>query len=213
MAADLHDNRFDPASGIYESEAGRLARNLQSLADIDLDDRANWDLRLTDKEQAVAKDALAAVSGRPLFVINVGGKQAVNHWGEARWMELIACLARQLADHSLVTVGTLQDFAPSQALLDSWPTATANLCGLLSPRESAAIISHARFFVGHDSGPLHLAEAVNTPTIGLFGNNNLPGIWHPHGDHHRPLQDLRGVEFIPVERVVSTVLDIAGRSR
>jgi heptosyltransferase III len=53
---------------------------------------------------------------------------------------------------------------------------------LLSPRESAAVLSQAALFIGHDSGPMHLANAVGIPAIGIFSSRNLPGVWFPVGN-------------------------------
>ena len=108
-------------------------------------------------------------------------------------------------------LGSDSDEAPSQRLIAAWPGGSINLCGLLSPRESAAVLTRARFFVGHDSGPLHLAAAVNTPSVGLFGSNNPPRVWHPYGEAHLPIHDTRGVDHISVAQVHDTVLKIAER--
>jgi ADP-heptose:LPS heptosyltransferase len=56
-------------------------------------------------------------------------------------------------------------------------------------RELAAVISLCRAFVSNDAGPMHIAAAVGTPTIGIFG----PGeedIWFPYpaASGHRALR-------------------------
>ena len=60
-----------------------------------------------------------------------------------------------------------------------------NLCGALTPRESAAAIARARLFVGHDSGPMHLAAAVGTPVVAIFAARNIPRQWFPYGKQHQ----------------------------
>ncbi len=60
-----------------------------------------------------------------------------------------------------------------------------NLCGKLTPRESAAAFARARVFVGHDSGPMHLAAAVQTPCVAIFAARNKPRVWFPNGSQHR----------------------------
>lgn len=47
---------------------------------------------------------------------------------------------------------------------------------------TAGMLAHARLFLGHDSGVGHLAAAVGTPTIALFGPTD-PSQWAPLGDH------------------------------
>ena len=59
-----------------------------------------------------------------------------------------------------------------------------NLSGALTPRESAAALSSATLYLGHDSGPAHLAAAVQVPCVTVYGSRNLAGIWFPYGAHH-----------------------------
>jgi ADP-heptose:LPS heptosyltransferase len=60
-----------------------------------------------------------------------------------------------------------------------------NLCGKLTPRESAAAFARAELFVGHDSGPMHLSACVGTPVVAIFAARNIPRQWFPFGDRHR----------------------------
>jgi len=48
-------------------------------------------------------------------------------------------------------------------------TEVINLAGKTNLRETAALVSRARFFLGNDSGPAHLAAAVGTPLVVLSG--------------------------------------------
>jgi ADP-heptose:LPS heptosyltransferase len=51
-------------------------------------------------------------------------------------------------------------------------------CGQTTPRETAALIERAALFLGHDTGTLHLAAAVQTRIIGLFSARDVPGKWY-----------------------------------
>lgn len=53
-----------------------------------------------------------------------------------------------------------------------------NLCGKTSIMELAELISRARLMVTADSGPMHIAGAVHTPTIAVFGKE-IPERWAP----------------------------------
>ncbi|MDP2654497.1 MAG: glycosyltransferase family 9 protein [Candidatus Omnitrophota bacterium] len=59
-----------------------------------------------------------------------------------------------------------------------------NLVGQISLAQSTAIIRECRLFIGPDSGLLHLASAVGTPAIGLFGPGNLKK-WAPRNEKTR----------------------------
>ena len=202
--ADLHDNRELPG-GHQEPEAERLARCFAPIEAIDLADTGNWDLRLTDAERSVATAALAPLGDTPFFAINLGGKASQKDWGDDNWIKLLAAVAPAAGAMGIVAVGSADDSARSEAVLATWPGQTLDLCGRLQPRETAAALSAAAVFVGHDSGPLHLAAAGGTNTVGLFGDYNRPRKWHPYGAAHAALHDMRGVRAISIEDVRDAV--------
>ena len=209
VTPDLHDHLPDPGGESFEPEAERLVRTIEALDDVDLTDRANWNLRLTQAEHEAAQRALAPLDGKPFFVFNVGGKAQINDWGQSRWRALFQQLNGELGNLSAVGVGGVGDFGRTQRLCNVWAGAGLALCGGLTPRQSAAVLSRSRFFVGHDSGPMHLAAATGIPTLGLFGNNNPPRIWHPYGPRTKAIHDMRGIEAIEIETVIEAILALA----
>ena len=62
-----------------------------------------------------------------------------------------------------------------------------NLSGQLTLKELGATIAKARFFFGADSAPMHLAAAVNTPAVALFGPSGAFN-WKPWGEGHLVIQ-------------------------
>ena len=214
LSHDLQRHRRGP-DGMLERECERLARCLAGFGAIALDDPAAWDLRLAASEREAAASALDAAAAHPRIAINMGGKVAQNDWGEANWRALITRLRGNCADHALVFVGAAEDQARAAGVGALWPGPVANLCGRVSPRVSAAAMAGARVFVGHDSGPLHLAACVGVPCVGLYGDYHEPRKWHPHGAQHRILHEMKGVAAINVETVAQAVLAVlatAGRS-
>jgi heptosyltransferase II len=49
------------------------------------------------------------------------------------------------------------------------PEGTVNLAGKTTIRETAAVLRSCRYFVGNDSGPMHIAVAAGVVSVGLFG--------------------------------------------
>jgi heptosyltransferase-3 len=62
-----------------------------------------------------------------------------------------------------------------------------NLAGSLTLKELGALIAKARFFFGPDSAPMHLAAAVETPAVALFGPSGVFN-WGPWGKGHLVIQ-------------------------
>jgi predicted lipopolysaccharide heptosyltransferase III len=62
-----------------------------------------------------------------------------------------------------------------------------NLAGKTSLGELAALIRSCRLFIGSDSSGMHIAAAVGTPTVVIFGPS-APASWAPAGDDHAIVQ-------------------------
>jgi len=93
-------------------------------------------------------------------------------WGSKRWPyygELAAKLAARLP---VVLVGGPDDAGLGEEIVKAVGRAggrAVNACGKLTLRQSAALIGRASALVTNDSAPLHLATAMGTPIVALFG--------------------------------------------
>ncbi|MDR3456894.1 MAG: glycosyltransferase family 9 protein [Verrucomicrobiae bacterium] len=169
------------SDGEWEREAQRLASRLASLGPIDLADPHLWDLKLTHGERNQALEALPA-HGKNFIAVSVGTKVPVKDWGEANWEKLLASLSEKMSEITLVLLGAPDEWERSEKLRQAWKGRSINFSGKTLPRISAAILERCSLFIGHDSGPMHLAGAMGVPTLGLFSWQNPPGQWFPgHG--------------------------------
>jgi ADP-heptose:LPS heptosyltransferase len=212
ITRDLRFPRIDPETGYAEKEAARLARCLAPLGAIDVDDPGSWDLCLQANEIAVGEEKLAAIRGRNFVAINIGGKVESKDWGDENWIALLRLMMIRYSSLALVFVGSADEFDRSAELAAVWPGPTLNLCGYLAPRESAAAMKRAALFVGHDSGPMHLAAACGVPCVALFGNFNMPKWWHPIGEAHRIIHNMQGVRAISVDEVYAAICSIIAKA-
>jgi heptosyltransferase III len=191
----MQQNHWMEADKALEPEAVRLSRNLAELGDASIDDPASWNLHLTPAEHLRAKEALTSAAGRPLMAVSVGTKRQSKDWGRENWRDLLARLSAEYPGYALALCGAPDESEASEFAAEGWRQSTSNpnpgpvvnLCGLLTPRESAAVLSYARIFIGHDSGPMHLAAAVQTPCVAIFSARNKPRVWFPYGKQHRVL--------------------------
>ena len=97
-------------------------------------------------------------------------------WGTKRWpyyAELAAKLAPRVA---MVVVGGPDDADLGAEIVQAVEggggggrSKAVNACGRLTLRQSAALIGRAALLVTNDSAPLHLATAMGTPVVALFG--------------------------------------------
>ena len=106
-------------------------------------------------------------------------------WGQDNWRALIEKLYQRYNDYGLILLGSKEEFEYSEKASLPWFGEKQNLCGMLTPRESAAVLKQASIFIGHDSGPMHLAASVGTRCVSIFSARDLPGIWFPYGVGHQ----------------------------
>lgn len=125
---------------------------------------------------------------RRLVVMHAGATWPAKQWGAEQYAKLAALLARSAGVRILLTGGPRDEAAIREA--EEKSQRTAQRIGPLTLRELAALLSLADAFVGNDGGPMHIAAAVGTPTVGIFG----PGeeqIWFPYPSllGHRALRE------------------------
>ena len=197
LTAELQRNRVIeppswalPGTPWFEEEGQRLARCIAELGDAALDDPESWTPALSEEERAEGQRLLEPLGGAPFFAFSLGTKVQANQWGVERWQELMARVAAEWPGYGLAIVGAGDEFEISEAVAATWRSVPGagpalNCCGAAAPRVSAAILEHAVMFLGHDSGPAHMAASVGTPVLGVFSARVPPGVWVPHGKHVR----------------------------
>jgi ADP-heptose:LPS heptosyltransferase len=171
-------------SGLYEHEAARLARGIPTLIEGFRNTPESRSISLTEGERSEARALLGSPAGNSI-TISVGTKCEVNDWGLANWSALVTKLAQQDVVERLVLIGAGDEFEYSERLKSLWPRQAENFCGRLSPRQSAAVLEQTQLFVGHDSGPMHMAAAVNVPIVAIFSSRNPRGQWFPLSENAR----------------------------
>lgn len=113
------------------------------------------------------------------LAIGIGPTGRYRLWPAQRWAHLIARMTIPV-----VIVGApadRDDVDEVTALLTAQQRLNViDLCAQTSMLQSAEVMRRASVFVGCDSGPMHMAAAMGTSTVGLFGPNT-PVLWGPHG--------------------------------
>ncbi len=122
--------------------------------------------------------------GRPYVVIHPGSLMATKRWDAARF----AAVARVLRERRLaiaLTCGPGEEGIVGQVAKGI--SNTTMMLGLNIP-ELAELVRGACLYLGNDSGPMHLAAAVGTPTVAIWGSSDARR-WHPWRVEHRVVQN------------------------
>ncbi len=144
-------------------------------------------IQITAAELQWAADYLAAAGydpDRPIVGLHPGATWPAKKWFPDRFAELARRLHHEAKVQVLFTCGPGEEALVEHIVQLSGltlPPAT-----VLSLRQLAAVIKRLVVFVSNDCGPLHLAPAVDTATVGIFGPGE-PEIWFPYdaADGHR----------------------------
>ncbi|HKW49168.1 MAG TPA: glycosyltransferase family 9 protein [Gemmatimonadaceae bacterium] len=105
----------------------------------------------------------AGWNGEPLVALAPGSV-----WATKRWPQYPALA--ELLDSRLVIIGSWSDnVSLASDILRAVGARAINCAGKLSLLGSAELIGRARVLVTNDSSPLHLASAMGTPTVAIFG--------------------------------------------
>jgi heptosyltransferase-3 len=166
--------------GLWESEAERLCRVIGGGPALD------WSFPFTEAERALAASQLTGwPGGRRFVVFSQGAKLPDKDWGDANWRRVLEDLSVADPTVGLVAIGAAGEAVRMRAVMASWRGPTLDLCGVTPPRISALVAERALFYLGHDSGPMHLAALVGTPCVAVFSARAKPGVWFPRGASNR----------------------------
>ncbi len=127
-----------------------------------------WNLPISYDEQTWAREQLKHLP-KPLIAIHPFASKQERNWIFDRYAEVIQTAVATWGTGVLLTGGNAlieKDFCAR--LTNIAPSHTMSLCGQTTPKQLAAILSQADVLIAPDTGPVHIARAMNTPVIGLY---------------------------------------------
>jgi len=132
-----------------------------------------------DMSAGVGEELAQSIDGNAYAVLNPGAAWPNKRWPPDRFGAVAAALRQR---HGLVTLVT---WGPSERALAESIVAASEGAARLSPPTSvadlAALMRGAALVVSGDTGPLHIAAAMGTPVVGLYGPTwpERNGPWNP----------------------------------
>jgi len=190
-----------------------------------------------DAASAARVNALLAQHGlapQAFVQLHPGSRWLFKCWPAQNYAGLLERLAGDGMRVALTGAPDPRERALVDAILAATSAATrarvVDLTGQLSLRELAALTREARAFVGVDSAPMHIAAAMDTPCVALFGPSGDIE-WGPWGVAHRIIASSEhpcrpcGIDgcgggkvsecltTLPVERVHSALLELLANTR
>jgi heptosyltransferase-2 len=181
LPLDGHDAERQLALADGQRDGGTEGRTARVSLGITADDRdaaARW-----LSERGIAEGFVALAPG--------------SIWGTKRWPGYTELVTR--LDGPVVVIGGPEDASLAAQVAGAAPHRAHSAAGELSLRVSAALLERARVLVTNDSAPLHLAGAVGTRVVAVFGPTVPSFGFGPRGGADRVVQR-DGLECRPCSR-------------
>jgi ADP-heptose:LPS heptosyltransferase len=162
----------------YPVDRPEVWRNLGLAALIGckhLDPTLEFPLSTADQVESMALLPDLLQKRRPLIGLHPGASRSARRWPATYFAALADELARDQGA-TIVFTGGPDEKAVVQEAVDKMTTGALNLAGKTNLGGLAAIMSQLDLFISNDTGPAHLADALNIASITIFGPSE-PGRW------------------------------------
>ena len=165
--------------------------------------RRKMDLNIGNHEKEVIKQwvrSLPIDKGRNWIAVAPGSKMAVKIWPLDRYARLVAQL---IEDHDIwpVVFGGSEDRKLGEILIKEWNRGYV-AAGQLNIRQGIAALQKCTFYLGNDTGTMHMAVAAGISCVAIFSSRDYPGNWYPYGNGHIVFRTPIDCEGCMLERCV-----------
>lgn len=163
-------------------------RQLELLRPLDIDTRFQgfgWTQPLEFDENAASILVDCQLNETPFFVLNPGAGWASKRWSIENFRQAAAELTRQHRIQCLVVWGDSSELEYAKSIAEGLNH--IHVAPSTTLMTLAGILRRALFYLGGDTGPMHLSAAVETPCIAMFGTT-LAERCGPYGKNHIRLQ-------------------------
>ncbi|MEO8045653.1 MAG: putative lipopolysaccharide heptosyltransferase III [Nitrospirota bacterium] len=161
----------------------RIDRDLEALKPMSIQagskDPQLW---LTPEEEKSADellDQLGVQRSQSMMILQPGARYWFKAWPPDRYAELADRLTSHY-DCQVLIGGSNQDVDLAQQIRQTTKSEPVIIAGRTTIKQFSAIVKNSTLFVGSDSGAMHIAAAVGTSVVALFGPSN-PAEWGPRG--------------------------------
>jgi ADP-heptose:LPS heptosyltransferase len=134
---------------------------------------------IDESERAVPDD------GHPIVVLHPGALDPRRRWPADRFAAVGDALAQTPA--RIVVTGSSDECAIVDEVVSAMHAPALGLAGRLSLRGLVGLLARSAVLISNDTGPRHVAEAVGTPTVGIYWCANLVNVGSLSRVLHRAL--------------------------
>jgi heptosyltransferase-3 len=220
----LHNHRSQSSSFLWKRDKTHSVEQQLALlgwTGVPVSDRPPTHLAVTEAADVTIAEHLRAqgIEAAPFVVLHPAAASDTKQWAAMNFASVADVLAGQ--NLNIVAISTASEMS---VVNDLKQHSTAEILPLtnLSLPEVTALLARARLFVGNDSGIAHMAAAVETPSVVVFGSSNTAH-WQPwarapaefvleemdcqpcHGYFCEKFEQPECIKRVPVDRVVAAL--------
>lgn len=187
---------YDAVSGPTDKNRHAVEENLDTVRYLGLTaGPVEFPVRFPEPAQRFARPAVGLLPC---------SRRADKNWPPERFAEL-ARAVRNRTGATVVLLGSQADVAVCDGLARGLGEGAVNLCGRTTMVELGGVLKGLDLLVTVDSGPMHMAAAVGTPVVAVFGPTD-PLRTGPYGPRHMVVRKGRRLSDLPVDDVLQATL-------
>ncbi|BCB97295.1 glycosyl transferase family 9 [Dissulfurispira thermophila] len=140
--------------------------------------------------------------GNNLIGFQIGASHFYNMWPIENFIELAKRILSLDSDTRIVVTGIKKEYALGEKIVKSCGKKVINCCGKFRIDELPYLIKRFKLLITGDTGPMHLAIAINVPTISLFSaaDSKITGAYQDHQIHRIIQKNGRFIAGLPKKK-------------
>jgi ADP-heptose:LPS heptosyltransferase len=172
----------------YQGLKHRVEYHLDIIRYLDCDtEDVEWGVYLTENEKDHVRNIITESGIRGAFIsVHAGARVPLKRWMEERFVRLCDSIIERYK-MPVVLIGDDKERDLIDSIVKEMQFKPISLAGRLSLRELAGVLSESMLFICNDSAPMHIAAAMKTPTVAIFGPSKSIGTG-PYGDIHKVVE-------------------------
>ena len=171
-------------------------------------DSSQPELRVREEDGRRSQALLGRPPRKPLALVHPGASVPEKRWPGETYGQVADCLVRR--GYDVAVTGSAGEKELTRLVSEAGP-GSLDLGGQTDLSTLIALVARASVVVSNDTGPAHLAYALRTPSVTLFGPSTDAGRWGPlDGERHAVLEG-NPISSILVEDVLRGVKALQAR--
>jgi len=134
-----------------------------------------------ERELSQLLNSAGILPGTALVAVNAGARWPTKQWSPASFAQVADQLQKE--GIRVAVIGDAAEHHPGKAVVRHMVTSPIDLIGKTDIKGLIALLRRVRLVITNDSGPMHVAAALGTPVVALFGPTD-PGRTGPYGAGH-----------------------------